>query len=357
MKSLEVRTSAVRSPGRRLADQCLLRSVFCLLLLACSITTASAAWTRQPSGTMAWLHAVYFLNQNTGWVAGSNGTLLFTNDGGKSWHAMRKPTEDALREVYFSDEQKGWLVCDRAVFKLKTNDEPQTYLLRTTDGGASWSRVDLSDPHVRLARAVFRGEGRGWTFGEAGAFYATNDGGASWTKQALPTSHLLLGAEFLDDEHGWLVGAGATILQTSDGGATWRAGLVRGEPRVRFTAASFVERRLGWAVGSAGQVFATTDGGRVWLPQNSGVENDLLDVKFLSTSEGWAVGSAGALLHTSDGGARWAMEKSGTAHPLERVFFSDREHGWAVGFGGTILSYSSSSIGPNIPQMNRRAGF
>jgi photosystem II stability/assembly factor-like uncharacterized protein len=355
MKSREGRTSALYSRGRRLAARCLLRSVFCVLLLACFITTASAAWTRQMSGTMAWLHAVYFLNQNTGWVAGSNGTLLFTNDGGSSWHAMRRPTEDALREVYFSDEQKGWLVCDRAVFKLKTNDEPQTYLLRTTDGGASWSRVDLSDPHARVARAIFRGEGRGWTFGEAGAFYATNDGGASWTKQVLPTSHLLLGADFLDDEHGCLVGAGATILQTTDGGATWRAGLVRGERRVRFTAASFVERRLGWAVGGAGQVFATTDGGRVWFPQNSGVDNDLLDVKFLSTSEGWAVGSAGALLHTSDGGARWAMEKSGTQHPLERIFFSDREHGWAVGFGGTILSYSSSSIGPLVPQMNRRA--
>jgi len=205
-----------------------LRSTFLLLLFVPGSTlSVSAAWTRQPSGTMAWLHAVYFLNQNTGWVAGSNGTLLFTDDGGKSWHAMRRPTEDALRDVYFSDEKKGWLVCDRPVYKLKTNDEPQTYLLRTIDGGSSWRRVDLSDPHARIARAFFRGDGHGWTFGEAGAFYATNDGGANWVRQTLPTSYRLLGGEFLDDDHGWLVGAGATILQTSDGGETWRTGLVR----------------------------------------------------------------------------------------------------------------------------------
>src|SRR5689334_6556403 len=42
--------------------------------------THAAAWTRQRSGTMAWLRAVYFLDQNHGWVAGSGGTLLETGD-------------------------------------------------------------------------------------------------------------------------------------------------------------------------------------------------------------------------------------------------------------------------------------
>ena len=305
---------------------------------------------------MAWLHAVYFLNQNTGWVAGSNGTLLFTNDGGRSWHKMRRPTEDALRDVYFSDEQNGWLVCDREVFKLKTNDEPQAYLLRTTDGGATWRRIDLSDSHARVVRAVFRGEGRGWTFGEAGALYATNDGGASWVRQTLPTKHLLLGGAFMDDAHGWLVGAGGTILQTSDGGETWRSGLVRGEQHVRFNAASFVENRLGWAVGAEGQVFATTDGGRIWFPQASGVSADLLDVKFVNAAEGWATGAEGTLLRTNDGGAHWISERSGTALPLERIFFTDRAHGWAVGFGGTVITYQSGSLFPQAPQLNQRTG-
>lgn len=342
-------------PFQLLAAHRSLLIILVLLLTAhCSVLTASAAWTRQHSGTMAWLHSVYFLNQNTGWVAGSNGALLFTNDGGRSWHKMRRPTEDSLRDVYFSDERNGWLVCDREIYKLKTNNEPQAYLLRTNDGGATWRRIDLSDTHARIVRAVFRGDGRGWTFGEAGALYTTNDGGASWVRQVLPTKHLLLGGAFLDDEHGWLVGAGATILQTSDGGETWRPGLVRGERHLRFTAASFVEKRLGWAVGAAGHVFATTDGGRLWFPQASGVSTDLLDVKFVSAAEGWAAGSEGTLLHTNDGGGHWINERSSTPHLLERLFFTDRAHGWAVGFGGTILSYSASPLSPGAPQLNLR---
>ncbi|HEV7844257.1 MAG TPA: YCF48-related protein, partial [Pyrinomonadaceae bacterium] len=55
----------------------------CLLLLFS--TAANAVWTQQQSGTMAWLHAVYFLNERRGWVAGSNGALLETTDGGESW--------------------------------------------------------------------------------------------------------------------------------------------------------------------------------------------------------------------------------------------------------------------------------
>src|SRR5437870_10412514 len=57
------------------AYRSLLIFFFLLITAHCLLLTASAAtWTRQPSGTMAWLHAVYFLDQNRGWVAGSNGT-------------------------------------------------------------------------------------------------------------------------------------------------------------------------------------------------------------------------------------------------------------------------------------------
>src|SRR5947208_9723667 len=54
------------------AHRPLLTLFFLLLTAHCSLLTASAAtWTRQPTGTMSWLHGVYFLDQNRGWVAGS----------------------------------------------------------------------------------------------------------------------------------------------------------------------------------------------------------------------------------------------------------------------------------------------
>jgi photosystem II stability/assembly factor-like uncharacterized protein len=320
--------------------------VFALVGLCASRAQASGAWARQQSNTMAWLHAVYFLDADRGWAVGSSGALLHTSDGGQTWAMMRRPSGDALRDVYFADEQHGWLVCERSIYLLKEKDEPRTYLMNTTNGGQTWRRVNVTarDVDARLVRALFTGEGRAWAFGEAGVLYTTRDGGGSWVRQRVPTRHLLLGGAFLNSEEGWLVGAGATLLQTSDGGETWRTGAIQGSTaQVRFTAVSFVDRLRGWAVGSQGRVFVTTDGGRRWHAQASNVTADLYDVKFLDAAEGWAAGAEGVLIHTTDGGEHWATEPSGTTHPLERLFFASRERGWAVGFGGTIVAYAPAA--------------
>ena len=318
---------------------CFLLSAFCLLPSA-----YSASWTRQTSGTMAWLHSVYFLDQNRGWVAGSNGTLLKTIDGGATWNKVSTFTRDTLRDVYFADDNHGWLLAERDLLKLKTNDEARSYLLRTNDGGQTWQRVlvKTSDANVRLVRMAFADNQHGLLVGETGTVFATSDAGAHWLLQASPTKHLLLGATFTDSAHAWLVGTGATIVKTSDGGATWFNATLRDGNEIRFNAASFATHNLGWAVGNAGQILTTVDGGRAWYPQRSNVDADLLDVKFVDAREGWAAGAEGVLLHTTDAGAHWTIESSGTSHALQRLFFTDRNHGWAVGFGGAILTLGAS---------------
>jgi len=288
---------------------------------------------------MAWLHTVQFLDQNHGFVAGSGGTLLETTDGGATWKKVLTLTKDTLRDVCFVDDHSGWLVAERDVYKLQTNAEARSYLLRTDDGGLSWRPIYLDfDTNARLLRVMFSDPSNGWVFGETGLLFATRDGGEHWTRQILPTKHLLLGGAFVDSSRGWLVGAGATIIHTNNSGATWQTGSVREDTNVRFNATSFVGDHLGWAAGSAGRIYVTNDGGRSWFPQRSNVQADLFDVKFISATEGWASGADGTLLHTVNGGRYWFAESPNLSHALERLYLIDRTHGWAVGFGGTILS-------------------
>ena len=325
-------------------------SCACLLLLllttAVQINAQTSGWAKQPAGTMAWLHGVFFLDQNRGFVVGSKGTLLATLDGGKTWQAKSEVPADVLRDIYFADEQNGWLVCERNLYDLKEKDEPRTYLMKTTDGGEHWKRINIKgiDVDILLVRAVFSRNGRGWAFGEAGSIFTTRDSGANWDRITSPTRHLLLGGAFVDDDRGWLVGAGATIIQTADGGDTWKVSKLPEaiQDAVRFSAASFVDNRLGWAVGSGGAIYRTVNGGRAWQTQSSGVSADLYDVKFLDEVEGWAVGAEGTIIYTNNGGVTWTTQRSGTTHPLERIFFAGRTHGWAVGFGGTVVTYVRS---------------
>jgi len=365
----------------------------CLLLLLsafCFLPSAQAAWVKQKTGSFAWLHSVFFVDGRRGWAVGGKGALLATADGGEHWEVRRPPTEDALQDVFFTDERTGWVVCVRSIYAPTKRDEARSYLLKTSDGGEHWSRVNVTgagEDDLQLARVRFGDSERGWAFGETGALYATADGGATWTRQRVPTRHLLLGASLLDAQQGWLVGAGSTLLQTSDGGTTWRAGQVVGLPAqpsspaqtvqasaqpaqastqlqtqtstrlqalprpaagdgprvsaasLRLNAVSFADARHGWAVGAGGVVLATNDGGRTWRAQASGTDSDLFDVKFFDEREGWAVGGDGAAIHTTDGGASWRAERTGTPHTLERLFFVGRTRGWAVGFGGTIIAF------------------
>ena len=321
-------------------------AVFCsclVLAFLCEPAVAqTGAWMRQHVGSLAWLHTVFFLDENRGWAVGSRGTLLATIDGGKSWQIRSQPTVDVLRDIYFTDDQNGWLLCEANLYDLKSKDDPQTYLMQTTDGGESWKRINIqgADVNARLVRAIFS-RGRGWAFGEEGTIFTTRDSGVTWTRLQSPTRHLLLGGTFIDDDRGWLVGAGATIIQTSDGGETWHISRLVDASRtaVRFGATSFVDNRLGWAVGSEGSIYHTENGGRTWQQQSSGITADLFDVKFLDATEGWAVGAEGTIIHTNDGGRHWTAERSDTEHPLERIFFAGRTHGWAVGFGGTVVAY------------------
>lgn len=344
-----------RSPKSTRADAgrflpralCLLLTAFCLLTPS---TSFAANWGRQRTSSLAWLHSVFFVDKDRGWAAGSRGTLLSTVDGGKTWQAKARPTEDTIRDIYFANEHVGVVVCERNIYELRSNDDPRSYLMITSDGGAHWKRATVRGPNVdaRLMRAVFSRSGRGWAFGEGGSIYTTRDGGANWTRLQAPTPFLLLGGTFVDEQSGWLVGAGSTILRTSDGGETWHHSRFSNPLSVRFNSTSFVDVRLGWAVGSGGAIYRTINGGQSWLAQKSGVTADLRDVKFLDAREGWAVGDEGTVLHTLDGGFRWVVERSGTPHTLERIFFADRTHGWAVGFGGTIISYGANAQAPRL---------
>jgi photosystem II stability/assembly factor-like uncharacterized protein len=337
----------------RAAPHSFLTFAFCLFTFAFVAPSAQAAWRRQQTGTFAWLHSVFFVNESRGWAVGGKGALLSTADGGERWELRPRPVEDAMHDLFFTDALTGWIVCERSIFAPMRKDESVSYLLKTTDGGETWSRVEVTrgeDVDVKLVGLRFADAAHGWVYGEEGVLYATSDGGATWSRQRVPTRHLLLGASFVDARTGWLSGGGLTILSTTDGGATWLAGTVYAPADStnaqqfattsrRLNAVSFADARTGWAVGAGGAVFSTSDGGRTWRPQSSGVVSDLSDVKFLDRAEGWAVGGEGTVLHTTDGGRTWKAEARQTNHALERLFFFGRKRGWAVGFGGTVVAF------------------
>jgi photosystem II stability/assembly factor-like uncharacterized protein len=113
------------------------------------------------------------------------------------------------------------------------------YFYKTADGGRSWTRI-LTVPaslngsalaNGAVVGVVFRPDGRGWLWANAGGLYASDDGGRNWTATALVQELELeepLSASFVGDGTGYALlelKPGApyiSLMETTDGGRTWK---------------------------------------------------------------------------------------------------------------------------------------
>lgn len=319
----------------------LVGKVLVLLLFLVSFQTAYANWVKQESKTLAWLHDIYFVNENKGFIVGSGGTFLATDDGGKTWKKEKNFTTDNIRQIHFLDEKTGWLLCERNIFNLGTNSP--SYLLKTTDGGITWEQINFSDGRNRIAKIFFTKNGFGLAVGEFGALFALQDDAKTWKKNSLPIRYLMLDGIFTDNFHGLMVGAGGTILFSEDAGSSWNQATVFGNERAKLNSVFFINQKIGWSVGTNGKIYQTINGGKNWREQNSNVSNNLSDIFFSNTAEGWAVGDDGTILHTTTAGNVWTLENTSVKHKLEKVLFVGKK-GFAIGFGGTILRYFEEKV-------------
>ena len=317
-----------------------LKKISVVLLCLVCLQTANAGWAKQNANTLAWLHDIYFFDENRGLIAGIGGTFLETKDGGRSWTKRKKFTEDKILQIYFTDDYTGWLLCERDIFSRGALSV--SYLMKTTDGGENWERVELKDAgRVRLTKIFFNQKGRGFAIGESGAFFELKDDEV-WEKSPSPIRYLLLDGAFFDSGRGAIVGAGGSAYFTEDAGASWIQASVFGNGAAKLNSVFFADQKNGWAVGAGGKIFQTASGGKTWREQNSKVTKDLFDVFFKNSSEGWAVGDEGVILHTQTGGNVWVAEETGVKHKLEKVLFVGKK-GFAIGFGGTIMVYDADN--------------
>ena len=143
---------------------------------------------------------------------GAQRGLWATSDGGSSWRMRALPGIDVNQwfgtPMAFPAELTGWLAgANGTIFK-------------TTDGGESWTRQS-SGTHQYLNALEFVDARYGWAVGGRGTILATRDGGAHWRRQSSGTTAGLEAADFVDRLHGWAVG-GKVRLRTTDGGKTWK---------------------------------------------------------------------------------------------------------------------------------------
>lgn len=123
-------------------------------------------WTSILDGTGDTLHGVWgfdLLSPSTGWAVGVTG-LEGTDDGGKTWQQLAEPAHTHLVSVDFTSATDGWGV---------TTDGT---VVASTDGGRSWTGGGGPSKVIALCRTAHAG----YAVDEKGTVWVTSDDGGHW---------------------------------------------------------------------------------------------------------------------------------------------------------------------------------
>ena len=155
----------------------------CFLLAIAAAAAASAQWTLQDSHTTASLRGVHYTGHDIAWASGTNGTVIRTLDGGRTWRSCAIPPDaDKLdfRGVQAFDATTAVIMSSGtgALSRIyKTTDGCKTWKLLFTNPDAEgfWDALQFSTPDT----GMLIGDPVNSRF----AVFSTTDGGSTWRRR------------------------------------------------------------------------------------------------------------------------------------------------------------------------------
>lgn len=258
----------------------------------------------------------------------------------------------------------------------KTQDARIGVVVKTTNGGQSWTETLLEAPNVQveaLNAIHFINADEGWVVGvdsgRLGIMFKTTDGGQNWAFSRISTKQAPTTVFFADQNIGWMGGATPTpgedegsggpsdILGTTDGGRTWQS-----QVKLPYSINDifFIDKLTGWACGSKGAIYHTSDGGLSWNAQRSELELGdgpqipnsegsklfmVQGIHFTDAQHGYAVAGAeeentGRVLGTTNGGETWTKLRIIGDSGARDIFFINANEGWVLTDRGKYLYHT-----------------
>ncbi len=318
------------------------------LLLTIIPVNAQENWEIINSGTTDNLEDVFFIDNQNGWIIGYSGTLLRTTDAGESWNSIIIPYQN-LKAIQFVNQNIGWIVGDEGL------------IIKSTDGGNTWFEQEGGQNYYLEDQHFFDDQVGiicGGTIG-VGRLLRTTNGGNQWDEIALPIySPRLLSIFFLNNNLGWTTGANQILYRTIDAGISWDsiAYLAGGISNSHF-GLYFLDSLNGNICGAEyhgtgnnnSSIYKSSDGGFSWTyvaGVGYGIFNSL--AHHTTSNSIYSVGfggwpyTVGRIYKSIDGGENWEEVSSPSPETLNEITFTEHK-GWIVGRNGTILTTLISS--------------
>ncbi|HMB97443.1 MAG TPA: YCF48-related protein [Balneolaceae bacterium] len=298
------------------------------------------------------LNSINFINEMEGWIAGNNGKIFKSTDGGRNWieNRLRLPEDiidNSFKKIHFKDQSNGWIVGSEGTLYFTNNADTgldwdtsrnsahqdvvnvevvddslivirsPSELVLSTNGGMDWLYFNLSftgGPESLYPSLTFP-ERNTLVVGNASTLFISNDLGENWNditpefldKNGSEIEIILQSVFFLNDSNGWII---ANFNEPNE---------ITPDGFIAFTE----NRGEDWEI-----IFKDSD--------NDKISENTRKIYFIDETNGFILEG---LLRTMDGGLTWQKSTS-IANDLDDIYFLNSENIWGIS-DSKIFKYSN----------------
>jgi len=301
-----------------------------LLLIYLSQKKSAAQWEILNNGLHGGLVSIDFVNDNSGWLAGNAAGVLKTNDGGMTWQKIPSENTFQLSQIDFVSDVFGWAIA-------WLPDFGKSILLKTIDGGSSWSIKHETMEHT-LHSLFALNEDTVYALGYPAIILKTSDGGENWIDIAPYKENVSYQSLwFFNSQTGVVCGSysnqseyGSLILRTLNGGTEWTE--QRDSDILSMMNLQFTQNSIGYftAQDDSGQVLfcQTSDTCKTWdiFSKRDNFINSFwaysVDTIFAITSDMIGISGTNQFVERStDSGRNWEQVRSLSNWIYSKIFF------------------------------------
>lgn len=317
---------------------------------------AQSGWIQQSTG-MRNNVSINFTNQSSGYIVGSDGSILKTTNLGLNWNIITTHN--------FSNP----LICgvtwnDNVFMVISGHNYGMVY--STTNSGQSWISggteiVPIGSGIIGLRSLdiidALTGYVCGFDFGTisrnsylVGIIYKTTNSGINWF-QSFRGDFDFNDLKFKNATTGYA--SRYSVLKTDNAGNSWQfaAGLTSN----LFSISNIFDDTL-YLNSDSGRIYKTVNGGFNWTKFYTPINDTLRKSYFINGKIGYVIADNGVIMKTTNGGVNWSLQNSTTLQDLNDIWFINNDTGFVVGDSGVILKtytgglVSISNSSSEIPQ-------
>jgi len=272
-------------------------------------------------------------------AAGARGTIVYSDDGGRSWAQAAVPVAVMLTALHFPTPQLGWAVGHDGVI-LHSHDGGLNWLRQFDGNQANTQMLAWAKERVERARQARQHSPDAQRQAAEDAMAAAEDGLAGIEQAAgFGPSRPFMSVWFRNASEGYAVGAFGMAFRTTDGGKHWTlfAERLPNPESLHLYAVASPTPEVLLIAGERGLLLRSADAGASWQAPPPLTDGGLYGLAALPDSSALlAFGFDGAVLHSTDLGASWQPLESGTRSALYGAALAGNEL-MLVGNNGTRL--------------------